>query len=159
MYPFARLSSSNLFSSFCSFHDIGYIFSLKLAGASSVNSILWSHGRAGGKFFTSSSENKAACCLNSSGRVTCSFGFSLAYLWAILMAVFARLISTRPPCISAEVTPDHGGQTALVTVKSSSWVVLRYSLMCWYFPWRSVSTLILGPLRREFSQSMSGLKS
>src|SRR5947208_12800544 len=130
MYPFARLSSRNLFSSSCSFRDIGYIFWLKLAGASSVNSILWSHGCAGGKFFASSLENKAACCLNSSGRMTCSFEFLSAYLWAILMAVFARLSSTQPPCISAEVTPDHGGQTALVTVKSSSWVVLRYSLIC-----------------------------
>jgi hypothetical protein len=91
--------------------------------------------------------------------VICSLGLLSAYLWAISIAVFAWLISTQPPYISVEVTPDHGGHTALMTVKSSSWIVLRYFLICWYFPCSNVSTLILDPLRWEFSQSILGLKS
>ena len=79
MYPLARFSSKNLSSASYSFCDIGYTLQLKLAGASAVKSILWSHGREGGNLLASSSENRLACLLNCSGSLTSSLACSFAY--------------------------------------------------------------------------------
>ena len=79
MYPLARFSSKNLSSASCSFCNIGYTLQLKLAGASAVRLILWSHGHEGGNLLASSSENKLACLLNCSRSLTSSLACSFAY--------------------------------------------------------------------------------
>src|SRR5260221_7652843 len=92
MYPLAKFSSRNLSSATCSLADIGYILQLNVAGASLFSSILWSQDLDGGNFFASSSENKASWRLNSSGSLISSLPCSCAYLCAISVALWVRLI-------------------------------------------------------------------
>src|SRR5260221_10421015 len=92
MYPLAKFSSRNLSSATCSLADIGYILQLDVAGASLFSSILWSQDLDGGNFFASSSENKALWRLNSSGSLISSLPCSCAYLCAISVALWVRLI-------------------------------------------------------------------
>jgi len=90
---------------------------LKLFGAVSRSSILWSPSPCvGGNAFASSLEKRASCHLNFSGSLTFSLTCPWSYLWAISMALCMRLISTGPPNISTGVTPDHGWHSTLAAV-------------------------------------------
>jgi hypothetical protein len=117
--------------------------------------------------------------------LTSSLACVLAYSWAISMVLCVLQIRTQPHSSVGAVTLDHPNSrtsswrdfsssarifsgasgVSAVLITRLSWfsqilhVLATYSFMCWYFPWRSVSTLTFGPLRIEFSQSISSLKS
>jgi len=73
------------------------------------------------------------------------------------MAVFVHLTSTRPSCISTEVTPDCGVSAAMCAILILSCVSLTHCLARVMMLCLIVSILTWGPLSWLLAQSTSGL--